>query len=74
MQQHAAIFGQKEVHFFDISVYNMIILKLFNAGVSSICIISLVWDKSLIIYDVWKERDEMVVAAFEVFGLELSGD
>jgi len=62
------------MHCFDISVYNVIILKLFNAGISSICIISLVWAKSVIIYGVWKEREEMIVDAFEVFCRESSGD
>lgn len=52
----------------------MIILKLFNAGISSICIISLVWYKKVIIYGVWKERNETIVAAFEVFCWESSGD
>jgi len=52
----------------------MIILKLFNAGISSVSIINLVWDKSVIICGVWKERDEMILAAFEVFCRESSGD
>jgi hypothetical protein len=30
--------------------------------------------QELIIYGVWKERDEMIVAAFEVFCRESSGD
>jgi len=42
------------------------IMLLFNAGMSSICIVSLVWDKSVIIYGVWKEWDEIILAAFEV--------
>jgi hypothetical protein len=64
MQQQAAMFGQKEMHCFDISIYNMIILKLLNAGISPICIISLVWKKSVIIYGVWKKRGEMCRSRF----------
>ena len=40
----------------------------------SVCIISLVWDKNVIIYGVRKERDEMILAAFEVFCRDSSGD
>ena len=54
------------MHCFEISVYNMIILKLFKAGISSIRIVGLVWENNVIIYGVWKGRDEMNVVAFKV--------
>ena len=68
---HAAtrcnVWGKKnEMHCFEISVYNMIILKLFKAGISSIRIVGLVWENNVIIYGVWKGRDEMNVVAFKV--------
>jgi hypothetical protein len=66
MQQHAAMLGKREIYGFVIPVYNMIILKLFKDGISSIGIISPVWDDSVISYGVWKEKDEIIVAAFKV--------
>jgi hypothetical protein len=74
MQQHSAMLRKRQIHCFVITIHNTIVLKLFNNGISSIDIISPVWDKSMINYGVWKERDEIIVAVFKVLCRDLSGN